>query len=339
MLVLGIETSCDETAAAILDCSNEQPEILSEVISSQDDLHSLYGGVVPELASREHLRNLPLILNSALTKSGVVLGELSGIGVTRGPGLKGCLLVGVDFVKGLALSTGLPWIGVNHIEGHLHAAALDNIALKTPYLALVVSGGHTEIVKVETLGKYQIMARTIDDAAGEAFDKAANLLGLEYPGGAKLAGLADSVANSRYTLPKVMREIDDISFSGLKTAFSLLVQRTAEDAVREPQVIPELAFVMQEAIVSALIHKLNLAVQATGLSDVVVTGGVAANHRLRTAVGAMAGVRSWFPSPTHCTDNAAMIAHVAAKRLRAGMRDDYSLEVAPRWPVEEVQAL
>ncbi len=226
MIVLGIETSCDETAVALIRYGTDgRHELLGEIISSQNNIHEQYGGVVPELASREHLKNLPLLYDALLGKCQVDLSAVDLIGVTQGPGLKGCLLIGLSFGQGLAEASGKPMLGVNHIEGHLLAPRLDNPSLEFPYMCLIVSGGHTEILEVKGVGDYELVARTQDDAAGEAFDKSANLLSLPYPGGARLASLADSVTSSRFKLPKVMREQAGFSFWGLKTAFLLLTKK------------------------------------------------------------------------------------------------------------------
>ena len=229
--ILGIESSCDESAAAILqyEIDSSDVHIVSEFISSQVALHQSYGGVVPELAAREHLRNLPFVVSEVLDRAKLAVKDLSSIAVSRGPGLKGCLLMGLNFARGLALSATVPLIGVNHIEAHLLSARLDNPDLEYPFLALIVSGGHTEVHYVPEVGKYELIARTIDDAAGEAFDKSANLLGFPYPGGAALAALAGEASSSRFKLPKVMRESEGFSFSGLKTAIALLVRKHEED--------------------------------------------------------------------------------------------------------------
>jgi N6-L-threonylcarbamoyladenine synthase len=333
MLVLGIETSCDETAVALIRYESDgRHELLGEIISSQNNIHEQYGGVVPELASREHLKNLPLLFDALLSKTKVTLEEIDLIGVTQGPGLKGCLLIGLSFARGLSEALGKPIIGVNHIEGHLLAPRLDNPGLEFPYLCLIVSGGHTEILEVKGVGKYELIIRTQDDAAGEAFDKSANLLSLPYPGGARLAALADSVQSSRFKLPKVMREQAGFSFSGLKTAFLLLVKKN-EVALTDSAVRAELAHVAQEAIVDTLVFKVSAALKERGLKRLAVSGGVAANRRLREAIGNLKGAQSFFPSGIHSTDNAAMIAYVAGERYRAGIRSE-DLAAQARWPVE-----
>ena len=340
MRVLGIETSCDETAVALIERASEGPyRIVAEEISSQVSLHAKFGGVVPELASREHLSALPLLLDIVLQKGGGRGAPLDLIAVTRGPGLKGCLLVGYSFARSFALVRGVPVMPVNHIEGHLLVPMLDNPTLKPPYLALVVSGGHTEIIKVNRVGEYEVRARTRDDAAGEAFDKSAYLLGLPYPGGPKLAALADSVTQSRFTLPRVMREGDGFSFSGLKTAISLLVKKTGVEALQDAVVKAELCWSVQEAIVDTLVHKVRQEIDATGIRQVVVTGGVSANRRLKQALGQLSSATVFAPLPHHSTDNAAMIACAGAMRFEV-IRTTQGIEkdVAPSWRVEDACA-
>lgn len=332
MIVLGIETSCDETAAAVIDYQGSEWRLLSEVVSSQIALHQEYGGVVPELASREHLSNLPLVVEEALVTAGISLEEIDGIGVTRGPGLKGCLLMGYCYAKGLSLAHDIPFLGVNHIEGHILAPMLDNPDLKFPYLCLVVSGGHTEIVEAHGVGDYRLIARTIDDAAGEAFDKSAHLLGFPYPGGAALSRLADTRDNSRFLLPKVMREQAGFSFSGLKTAIALLLKR--QGAIDE-ETKGELAYTIQESIVDALVFKLQRALASSSIRTVALTGGVSANRRLRREVEKLKA-DVFFPKMNHCMDNGAMIAFTAALRFARGESTSLDTEVFGRWPVEEL---
>lgn len=336
MYILGIETSCDESALAVLKFTDSGTEIVSEQIASQVKMHADYGGVVPELASREHLRSLPILLERVLAEAEIDLKEIDAIGVTRGPGLKGCLLMGLTFAKGLSLATGIPLVGVNHIEGHILSVLLENPEVQFPYLGLVVSGGHTEILLVHEVGKYELIARTIDDAAGEAFDKAANLLGFDYPGGAALAALADECSSSKFELPKVMREskhTGQFSFSGLKTAISLLVreQNGSLDAVRS-----ELAYTIQESIVEALVFKLKQAANEHGVRNVAVVGGVACNSSLRGVLDDLTDISVYYPSPKYCTDNGAMIALAAGYRFQAGELLPVDSDVKPRWPVESL---
>lgn len=337
-IVLGFETSCDETAVSVVEVGAKAPRIIVERVASQADLHAAYGGVVPELAAREHLKTLPLILDQVLSHS-AECATLDAVAVTSGPGLKGCLLMGVGFARAYALQRHLPLLCVNHIEGHLHAARLAAADCRYPYLALVVSGGHTELIHVRALGDYECVARTIDDAAGEAFDKSASLLGLPYPGGPNLARLADSIApeNARaynFQLPKVMREAEGFSFSGLKTAIALLVKREGRRLLEETERRAALAFVVQEAIVEALIFKLKGALRASRLSRVVVTGGVAANRFLRERVSELPEAQVYFPDFRHCQDNASMIALVGGERFLAGETSGFDAPVSARWAVE-----
>lgn len=335
MPILAIETSCDETAVAVVELtSSERISILGDLVSSQVDLHALYGGVVPELAAREHLKNLPLLVEEALRVAGITFDRLSGIGVTQGPGLKGCLMIGLGFAKGLATALHLPLVGVNHIEGHLLSPLINNPKLTFPYLALVVSGGHTELLEVLGLGRYRLLARTHDDAAGETFDKSANLLGFSYPGGARLAALADSVSSSRYRLPAVMRAAEGFSFSGLKTAVSLLIKR---EGLEPSEKRAELAHAIQEAIVEALVSKTRKALDDSETSRLVVVGGVSANRRLKMALGTLTGAEIYFPEAKHSIDNAAMIGLVAAMRLKRGDRMQPGAQAISRWPVETLQ--
>ncbi len=334
MKVLAIETSCDETALALLDGNGDSVGVCAEVISSQIKMHQEYGGVVPELAARSHLEQLPLLLREVLKQGGWQLGELDAIAVTQGPGLKGCLLMGVGFAKGLAISTGKKYIGVNHIEGHTLAPMLDNPELQPPFLALVVSGGHTEIVLVKDIGEYEILARTIDDAAGEAFDKSAHLLGIPYPGGPTLAALADTVSGSSFILPKVMRGVAGFSFSGLKTAILQVIRKNSV-LLEDPAEKASLCWAIQDAILDTLCNKLELAIKQTGVRKVTVTGGVSANLALRKRVQQLTN-QVFFPEFKHCTDNAAMIGYVALQRLIRNKAEHYNGQVFARWPIEDL---
>jgi N6-L-threonylcarbamoyladenine synthase len=330
MYILGIETSCDETAAAVMDFSSAPPHLLAEEVSSQIAIHQAYGGVVPELAAREHLTNLPLVAGVVMQKAGLQYKDLAALGVTRGPGLKGCLLMGVSFAKGLSLAHGLSLVGVNHIEAHIHSAWLDQPQLDYPFLSLVVSGGHTEIVEVKALGRYEVLSRTIDDAAGEAFDKSANLLGFEYPGGAALSHLADSYGPSNIVFPIAMRDSLDFSFSGLKTAIAMKVREQGAQLRKA-----ELASAIQAAIVETLCFKLRQALKRSKIRTLVVAGGVSANRLLRERISGMDDLQVYFPSLKHCMDNAAMVSVLAGRRFFAGQRDGLDMPVRARWPVEE----
>ena len=351
MRILGIETSCDETALAIFDSSQPASRALrAEVISSQTLMHSEYGGVVPELASREHLRNLPLLLNQVLKDAQLSEQELDLIAVTAGPGLKGCLLMGISFAQGLGIALNKPVMPVNHVEAHQFSAFIEQeTEIPFPFISVIVSGGHTEIVKVKGVGEYELLARTADDAVGEAFDKSANLLGLSYPGGAVLAKLADEfhaqlVAagsvkkfKSEFVLPKVMREAQGLSFSGLKTAISLCVARAKQNSNFE-EAKSELAWVIQRSIVDALLFKLKQQIQASGIYQVVLSGGVSANKLLQSEIRSIPGVVLSVPKALHCTDNAAMIAYLASLKCKAGNKED-DLTVRPRWWLENLKGI
>ena len=337
MLVLGIETSCDETGLAIIEMKSDGSSSLrGEVLASQVTLHEKYGGVVPELASREHMRSLPLLSEELFSSTGLSLSDISGIGVTCGPGLKGCLLMGVTYAQGLGLAHNIPVFPVNHIEGHILSAEMHEPTLKPPYLALVVSGGHTEILLVKGLGQYECLCRTRDDAAGEAFDKSANLLELQYPGGARLAGWADKgKASPRFTLPRVAREMEDFSFSGLKTAVMLMVKKNREDLFSNSDVFADACWTIQDAIVDPLVTKVSREVSARRV-PLVVCGGVSANAALRKRLTERCP-KVYFPPMKHCIDNGAMIAYVAARYLHAGTSVPH-IDIISRWPVETLSA-
>jgi len=335
MYLLAIESSCDETAAALFELTERgsAPRLLAEEVASQVELHQAYGGVVPELAAREHMQSLPLLTEKVLSGQGLTLRDCDVLAVTRGPGLKGCLLMGVCFAKGVCVASGARLVGVNHIEGHLLAPCMDNPELRYPFLGLVVSGGHTEIVLVKGFGAYELIARTLDDAAGEAFDKSANLLGYPYPGGAALAAEADQAAGSRFRLPRVMRSTAGFSFSGLKTAIAVLIQKHRNE-LSDPVLRGELAYAIQDAIVDTLCFKVKQAMKVTGITSVAVSGGVAANAYLRKKLAQLKGVKLYLPGPGHCLDNAAMVGYVGALRFERGECMDLGADVRSRWPVE-----
>jgi N6-L-threonylcarbamoyladenine synthase len=336
MLILGIETSCDETGLAILEFDQQgKATIRGEVLASQVKLHELYGGVVPELASREHMRSLPLLSEELFSSTSLSLSDIEGIGVTCGPGLKGCLLIGITFAQGLSLTRALPLFPINHIEGHILSGELHAEGLTPPYIALVVSGGHTEIVLVEGLGNYTALCRTRDDAAGEAFDKSANLLNLPYPGGARLAALASTVSSSkRFKLPRVAREMEDFSFSGLKTAVALMIERNRKELEADEQIRAEIAWAIQDAIVDSLVSKTTREVKKAGV-PLVVCGGVSANQELRARLSASCR-EVFFPPMQHCVDNGAMIAYVGGRYLHRKVQPP-RLDIFSRWPVESLK--
>jgi N6-L-threonylcarbamoyladenine synthase len=312
--ILGIESSCDETAAAVV---TGQGEILSNVISSQIPVHARYGGVIPELASRNHLMAMPAVVGEALAKAQVSLGDLTRIAATRGPGLVGALMVGLQFAKGLAFQTGAELVAVHHVEGHITAILLDGAGehphgpLTFPYVALAVSGGHTSLYLVRRPGDYQLLGVTLDDAAGEAFDKVARVLGLPYPGGVEIDRLAQQGDPAAFDFPRPLKGKKnlDFSFSGLKTAVKLTVDKLLAADQELPRA--DIAAAFQQAVVDVLLRKTFAAAHHVGVKDVVIAGGVAANSRLRSELthrAQAAGLRGHLTRPVYCTDNAAMIA-------------------------------
>jgi N6-L-threonylcarbamoyladenine synthase len=329
-LILGIETSCDETGVALYDPAARR--LLAHAVHSQVAMHEAYGGVVPELASRDHIRRLVPLTREVLTRAGRDPAELSGIGYTEGPGLAGALLVGASFAHALALALGIPSIGIHHLEGHLLSPLLSARPPRFPFVALLVSGGHTQLMRVDSVGRYALLGETQDDAAGEAFDKTAKLLGLGYPGGPALSQLAERGTPGRLKLPRPMMHSDDLdfSFSGLKTAVLTVMKNQnprAEDLAR--------AFV--DAVIEVLVAKCVKALELTGLANLVVAGGVGANRQLRDALDAQArrrGFEVFYPEPELCTDNGAMIAFAAALRMGKQPGEKSGFTVKPRWDLE-----
>jgi N6-L-threonylcarbamoyladenine synthase len=334
MLLLTIESSCDETAAAVV---RDGRRILSNIVASQVDVHARYGGVVPELASRKHVEAITVVVDEALGKAGVGLGEIGGIAVTRGPGLVGALLVGLSVAKSIAFARDLPLVGVHHMEGHILAPLLEQ-EISFPYLALAVSGGHTHLYRVDGIGSYRILGRTLDDAAGEAFDKVAKLLGLAYPGGVLIDRLA-AQGNPRaidFPRPLLHQKNLDFSFSGIKTAVLNHVRR--QTGPIEGDRLKDIAASFQEAVVDVLCRKTMRAAAETGLNRIVVAGGVACNSGLRQRMQTLArenGVSVHFPSPALCGDNAAMLAVAGDRYLEAGMRAPLELNALASWPLDE----
>jgi N6-L-threonylcarbamoyladenine synthase len=332
MRVLGIETSCDETAAAVYDGSEG---LLAHEVYSQVELHAAYGGVVPELASRDHLRKLLPLLKKVLSEAGP--GRVDGIAYTSGPGLVGALLVGAAVARSLALAWKVPCIGVHHMEGHLLAPLLEQEPPTFPFVALLVSGGHTLLALVHGVGRYELLGSSLDDAAGEAFDKTAKLLGLGYPGGPQLAALAERGRPGAFQFPRPMTDRPglDFSFSGLKTAVVVALRgRDLDDQTRA-----DAALAFEEAVVDTLVLKGERAIEATGAQALVIAGGVGANRRLRArmlAMGERNGVRVVYPRAEFCTDNAAMIALLGHLRLAAGQADDLAIRARARWPMTEL---
>jgi N6-L-threonylcarbamoyladenine synthase len=330
MLILGIETSCDETGVALYDAAAGR--LLAHAVHSQVAMHEAYGGVVPELASRDHIRRLVPLTRKILVQTGRDTGDLAGIGYTEGPGLAGALLVGASFAHSLALSLGIPALGIHHLEGHLLSPLLSARPPRFPFIALLVSGGHTQLMRVEGVGRYTLLGETQDDAAGEAFDKTAKLLGLGYPGGPALSRLAESGKPGRHKLPRPMLHSDDLdfSFSGLKTAVLTLLKNGKPDPA-------DVARAFVDAVVEVLVAKCVRALATTGLTSLVVAGGVGANTQLRAALDGEArrrGFDVFYPEPELCTDNGAMIAFAAALRLREQASPNRAFSVKPRWDLE-----
>ncbi|HEX6834601.1 MAG TPA: tRNA (adenosine(37)-N6)-threonylcarbamoyltransferase complex transferase subunit TsaD [Rudaea sp.] len=335
--MLGIETSCDETGVAVFDPARG---LLAHELYSQIRMHADYGGVVPELASRDHVRKLLPLVRETLAKAGMGTRDLGGVAYTAGPGLVGALLVGAACARSLAWALDVPAIGVHHMEGHLLAPLLEADPPEPPFVALLVSGGHSMLIEVAAIGRYRLLGDTLDDAAGEAFDKTAKLMGLSYPGGPALAKLAESGQSGRFKFSRPMTDRPglDFSFSGLKTQVLLAYQAHADD----PTAKPDIARGFEEAIVETLLIKCRRALAATGNKRLVIAGGVGANRKLRADLAAAAeqdGFRVYFPRPLFCTDNGAMIALAGALRLQAGLHDGTAIKVAPRWDLESLTAL
>ncbi len=336
MLILGIETSCDETGVALYDTRDG---LLADALHSQVDLHAAYGGVVPELASRDHVRRLLPLTRTVLERAGRVLGNVDLIAYTQGPGLGGALLVGAAVATGLGMALERPVVGIHHLEGHLLSPLLAEPRPEFPFVALLVSGGHTQLMRVDGVGRYTMLGETQDDAAGEAFDKTATLLGLDYPGGPALARLAEGGDAKRFTFPRPMIASGDLnfSFSGLKTAVLTRVRELGPGS----QAGPDLAASFQEAIVDVLAVKCLAALEREGLDRLVVAGGVGANSRLRArlTVGANdRGAKVFFPPLRLCTDNGAMIAFAAALKFPEGHASSDSFPVFPRWDLASAAA-
>ena len=337
MQILGLESSCDETGTAIY-CTDKG--LLAHALHSQVDLHALYGGVVPELASRDHIRRLVPLVDKTLSDAGVALAGLDGVAYTAGPGLSGALLAGALFSRSLAYSAGLPAIGVHHMEGHLLAPMLEPDPPVFPFICLLVSGGHTLLVRVDAIGQYRVIGESVDDAAGEAFDKTAKMLGLPYPGGPHLAALAESGDQERYAFPRPMtnRPGLDFSFSGLKTA-AITEYATTEKTKKNQS---DIAASFQKAVVETLLIKCKRALKQEGLERLVVSGGVSANRSLRERSAdelEPAGISVAYPRLEFCTDNGAMIALAGAMRLKAGQADSLGVGVKSRWSLEDLVAV
>jgi len=342
MRILGIETSCDETGVAIYD---EEKGLIANQLHTQIALHADYGGVVPELASRDHIRKLAPLLQAALQEANLTAKDIDGVAYTSGPGLVGALLVGSTVARSLAYAWNIPAIGVHHMEGHLLAPMLEENPPHFPFVALLVSGGHTQLVRVDGVGRYELLGESIDDAAGEAFDKTAKLLGLDYPGGAALARLALKGTPNRFAFPRPMTDRPglDFSFSGLKTfAANTLHQVMQEEGELTEQSKADIAYAFQEAVVDTLAIKCKRALKQTGLKRLVIAGGVSANKQLRQTLAELMqqfGGEVFYPQPQFCTDNGAMIAYAGFLRLKQGQQQDLAIKVRPRWSMTELTAV
>ena len=337
MRILGIETSCYETGIAVYD---DAQGLLSHELYSQVKLHADYGGVVPELASRDHVRKIVPLIEKAMADANTSPQDLDGVAFTQGPGLVGALLVGSSVGRSLAYAWNVPAVGVHHMEGHLLAPMLETQAPGFPFVALLVSGGHSMLVKVEGIGQYELLGESIDDAAGEAFDKTAKLLGLDYPGGPLLAKLAEKGEPGHYKFPRPMTDRPglDFSFSGLKT----FAANTIRDSDGSEQSQANIAFAFQEAVIDTLIIKCKRALKQTGMKTLVIAGGVSANTMLREKMTSLMqdmGGEVFYPSLAYCTDNGAMIAYAGMQRLKAGETLPLSSKAKPRWPLDELTAI
>lgn len=340
MRVLGIETSCDETGIALYD---SQAGLLAHQLFSQVELHACYGGVVPELASRDHVKRIIPLIDGVLKEAQLQTTDLEGIAYTAGPGLIGALLVGASVARSMAWALSIPAVGVHHLEGHLLASMLEQPAPHFPFLVLLVSGGHSQLIHARALGDYEILGETIDDAAGEAFDKTAKLLGLGYPGGAVLARLAQQGREGAFYFPRPMTTVKNgqavgltFSFSGLKTQVLTTWRKSAQDE----QSKADIARAFEEAVIDTLAIKCRLALQQTGLTQLVIAGGVGANVRLRqqlSELGEKIGVQVYYPRPLFCTDNGAMIAYAGCQRLLAGQGEPLSFNAKARWNIAELR--
>ena len=337
MLILGIETSCDETGVAVYD---SERGLLAHRLYSQIAVHSEYGGVVPELASRDHIRKLMPLIEEVMAAAQVNSSQFDGVAYTAGPGLIGALLVGACFGRSLALAWGVPAIGVHHMEGHLLAPLLEPNPPQFPFVALLVSGGHTQLVDVEGIGRYQVLGESLDDAAGEAFDKAAKMLDLDYPGGPQVARLAEKGDPKRFRFPRPMTDRPglDFSFSGLKTfTLNTVTANARDDGLPDEQTCADIACAFQEAVVDTLVIKCRRALKQTGKKTLVIAGGVSANARLRQQLEkalSKLGAKVFYARHEFCTDNGAMIAYAGTQRLLAGQTEELAVNVRPRWNME-----
>lgn len=337
MRVLGIETSCDETGIAVYD---DQTGLLANQLYSQVKLHADYGGVVPELASRDHVRKTVPLIQAALKEANLTAADIDGVAYTAGPGLVGALLVGATIGRALAFAWNVPAVPVHHMEGHLLAPMLEDNPPAFPFVALLVSGGHTQLISVTGIGQYELLGESIDDAAGEAFDKTAKLLGLDYPGGPMLSKMAQQGVAGRFTFPRPMTDRPglDFSFSGLKTFAANTIRSNGND----DQTRADIARAFEDAVVDTLAIKCKRALEQTGFKRLVMAGGVSANRTLRTKMAEMMHKRGgevFYARPEFCTDNGAMIAYAGLVRLKIGANPELSVSVRPRWPLAELPAV
>jgi len=341
MLVLGLETSCDETGVALYD--NERG-LLGDALFSQIDLHRAYGGVVPELASRDHVKRMLPLIRQVLADSGCEASDIDAVAYTAGPGLVGALLVGASCAQALAFAWDVPALGVHHMEGHLLAPMLEAQPPEFPFVALLVSGGHTQLVRVDGIGVYELLGETLDDAAGEAFDKTAKMMGLNYPGGPEIAKLASLGVAGRFVFPRPMTDRPGLtfSFSGLKTSALNTWQQCQSAGGDNEQTRCDIALAFQQAVVETLTIKCKRALKQTGLKRLVIAGGVSANKALRLSLEQMLADLNgnvFYARPEFCTDNGAMIAYAGCQRLLAGQKESLSISVQARWPMEQLSGL
>lgn len=342
MRVLGIETSCDETGIALYDA---EQGLLGDALYSQVALHAQYGGVVPELASRDHIRKTLPLIEQVLNEVGIDRQQLDGVAYTAGPGLVGALMVGAMIGRSMAYALGIPAIGVHHMEGHLLAPMLEDNPPDFPFIALLVSGGHTQLVRVDGIGQYRLLGESLDDAAGEAFDKTAKMLGLAYPGGPLVAALAEEGQAGRFVFPRPMVKHPglDFSFSGLKTfTLNTVAKHRDEQGDLDPQIRADIAHAFQQAVVDTLVIKCRRALKQEALSRLVMAGGVSANRHLRETLEpalAKVGAKVFYARPEFCTDNGAMIAYAGCQRLMAGQHEGLGVKATPRWPMEQLSPL
>lgn len=337
MRIIGIETSCDETGIAIYD---DQQGLLAHKLYSQVKLHADYGGVVPELASRDHVKKTIPLIQAAMAEANVTPDDIDGVAYTAGPGLVGALLVGATIGRSLAYAWNVPAVAVHHMEGHLLAPMLEDNPPPFPFVAVLVSGGHSMMVEVKGIGDYTILGESIDDAAGEAFDKTAKLMGLDYPGGPLLARLAEKGTPGRFKFPRPMTDRPglDMSFSGLKTFTANTIAANGDDE----QTRADIAYAFQEAVCDTLVIKCKRALEQTGMTRIVIAGGVSANKQLRQELATLAkkvGGEVYYPRTEFCTDNGAMIAYTGMQRLKNGDVTELSIEAKPRWPIDQLTAI